>query len=86
MTEKKIRCDACGATPAAEIRYDYKRVLDAAGGTDSEYNTVDLCIAHLTAQLQFALQQPPAAPNSSTKSDFSKWVRNYCTWKPRGEA
>lgn len=81
MTEKRIRCDYCGASPALEIRYDFERVRDAAGGVDSEYKTVDLCFVHIADRLQSFLQEPPKAPAEAGKVAFSQFA-NSCTWKP----
>lgn len=80
MTEKKVRCDACGQ-PAVELRYDFDRVRDAADGLDTEYKTVDLCAKHLQERLQIFLQEPPKAPTECGKQAFSKWVQGL-GWKP----
>lgn len=80
MTEKKVRCDVCGA-PALEIQYDYEMETDARSGREINYNTIDLCHAHTILRLQRFLQAPPAISVQIEKDTFKLWAKGQ-EWKP----
>ena len=80
MTEKKVRCDACGG-PALEIRYNYTRDMDGAGSMETNSDSVDLCHKHMQEQLQKFLQEPSKAPADSGKDQFKRWAKDL-HWEP----
>lgn len=85
MTEKKIRCDACGATPALAVQYDHNRVSDAAGGMDLEYKTKDLCALHMYVWLQnFLYDRRGEVSIQEKKKQFSDAAIGW-NWKPGEE-
>ena len=79
MTEKKVRCDHCGA-PAGEIRYNYRREFDGQS-SETEYDTIDLCRDMSMMWLQKFLQEPPKAPAECLKDQFARWAKEQ-RWKP----
>jgi hypothetical protein len=80
MTETKRRCDHDGR-PAIEVRYDFVREADAAGGMETNYQTVDLCHECAIGRLQDFLQKPPASTNQTGKEEFSRWAKAQ-KWRP----
>ncbi len=57
MTIRTIICDACKAEGAREISYFVDRRMDAAGSMENEYETIDLCHAHMAALLNELLHR-----------------------------
>lgn len=74
MKISKIHCDACGAVPALEVCYDFKRRTDEAGGSETDYKTVDLCQKHLQEALGKFLAQPNSVAAECGKVEFSIWA------------
>lgn len=75
-------CDVCGIKDALSLKFDYERVNDGNGHYDTESKTIDLCHEHTRVRLQMLLQEPPAAPASSGKEEFSRWAKQQ-DWKPK---
>ena len=80
MTEKKVRCDACGG-PALEIRYNYIREMDGAGSMETNSDSVDLCHRHMQDALQKFLHEPPKATADCGKDAFTRWAKGL-HWEP----
>lgn len=81
MTDKRIRCDSCGA-PAKPVDYDFVRESDGIGGTDWNSKTIDLCHEHTIERLRKFLEEPPKAPAECQKRAFSAWAKGQ-KWEPR---
>lgn len=81
MTEKKVRCDACGRA-ALEIRYNFVRERDGAGDMETNHDTVDLCHEHMQQELQKMLGESRSIQSiSGTPEGFTRWVKEYCRWE-----
>jgi len=78
MTEKKIRCDACGA-PAMEVRYNFRREISASGSSETESDSIDLCHEHAITSLQSFLKDWNNTAQA-LKDNFSDWAKSR-TWK-----
>lgn len=83
MIETKRRCDYCGAVPALPVHYNFRRVPDGAGSSETDYDAVDLCHEHAVGCLQTFLQSPPAVSMSSEKESFARFAKVNCAWKPK---
>lgn len=80
LTVTTRHCDFCGK-PALEVHYNFTRDPDAAGDTEWNHESVDLCHEHAVKALQDFLQKPLAGTNQVSKEEFSRWVPRS-KWKP----